>query len=234
VSKRLDEDLMRLLDVERERRGPSSAVSERLLARLDASIGDLPGGGHDGGPGDGGSGPGAAPAGWMRPFAVATTSLALGVAGGVALDRAVLPHPPPRIVYVDRVVTAPAPSAIEPAASAPPSPSASGTAIRTSATSAPSSERDRDRELAAERALLEVSRTALGRSDPAAALASLERHTRRFPSGQLREEREALAVQALAALERGPEARARAEQFKKAYPVSMFMPVIDAAVAPMR
>lgn len=90
--------------------------------------------------------------------------------------------------------------------------------------------RDRDRELAAERALLEVARTALGQRDGAHALASLERHAQRFPSGQLREEREALSVQALALLGRAADARARAERFKKAYPASMFTPVVDTAL----
>ena len=83
--------------------------------------------------------------------------------------------------------------------------------------------------LGAERALLEVARTALSRGDSAAAMESLDRHVQRFPAGQLTEEREALYVQALARAGRHDEARARAARFEKRFPGSVFRPVVEAA-----
>jgi hypothetical protein len=243
VTDPLDGDLVRLLDAERERPGPATATSGRLLDRLDASIGALAGEDPSGGdPGSrGGLGADGA-ARWMRTLAVGATSMAVGVAGGVALDRSVLsPSSAPRVVYVDRIVPpasvtiAPAATAVETAATAtatPSVPSSSTGVVAPAGTGARAPSRDLD--LAAERTLLETARTALGRSDPAAALASLERHAQRHPSGQLREERDALAVQTLAALGRTEEARSRADRFRRAYPGSLFLPVVDATVGPPR
>jgi hypothetical protein len=45
------------------------------------------------------------------------------------------------------------------------------------------------------------------------------------------EEREAIGVQALAKLGRSEEANARATRFRKHYPNSVMMPVIDAAIS---
>jgi len=246
VSDQLDHDMTDLLEAERERPGPTAAANARLLARLDASIAALPGGG-EGEPGGGAPPPGdpappagpapsegraRAGAGWPRAVAIGATSLVLGAVGGAALDRIVFP-PPPRVVYVDRVVPAasvPPPAPVSSSAAATESASAVPEPSAAKSPAAAPSARDRDHELAAERALLEVARTALGRNDPATALASLDRHAQRSPGGQLREEREALAVQALARLGRTAEMRARATQFKKVYPASMFMPVVDAAL----
>ena len=86
-----------------------------------------------------------------------------------------------------------------------------------------------DTGLAAERALLEVARTALSRGDAVSALTSLDEHAKRFPGGQLTEEREALYVQALARAGRVAEAKARAAKFAKRYPDSMLLPVVEAA-----
>jgi hypothetical protein len=210
-----------MLDAERARHGPDAATGDRLRARLDASIGGLPGG--PSGSGAGGGGAGSA----LRYLAVAAASLAVGAGGGVLLDRRWRAPPPPQIVYVDRIVSPPVPPASV-------SVEATVSATSTAPPATPSAPvrdpgRDRDRDLAAERALLEVARTALAQRDGAAALTSLDRHAQRFPSGQLREEREALAVQALASQGRATEARARAERFKKAYPASMFTPVVDQA-----
>jgi hypothetical protein len=52
----------------------------------------------------------------------------------------------------------------------------------------------------------------------------------KFPHGQLAEEREVLAVQALVALGQGVDAKARAARFQKAYPASMFASTVEAAV----
>jgi hypothetical protein len=60
----------------------------------------------------------------------------------------------------------------------------------------------------------------LATTDPAAALSILEQGEKRFVGGILSEEREALAIQCLARLNREAEARARAEVFLKAHPTS--------------
>jgi hypothetical protein len=148
------------------------------------------------------------------------------------------------------VVVAPAPStapSAEPAAvpvSALPSaaaPTAVATAITTHATSsasapaAPSSTAPTggsDVDLAAERSLVDRARTALGRGQSADALAALDTHAARYPHGRLSEEREALAVDALARSGRMDLALARAARFRTSYPNSVFRGVVDAALVP--
>ncbi|MCA2982092.1 MAG: hypothetical protein INH41_20370 [Myxococcaceae bacterium] len=90
----------------------------------------------------------------------------------------------------------------------------------------------RDTALSAERALLEVARTALARGDVGATLAAVERHEREFPGGRLLEEREVLFVQALALSGRRGDAAARQAAFKTRFPDSLSLPAVDAALAP--
>jgi outer membrane protein assembly factor BamD (BamD/ComL family) len=78
--------------------------------------------------------------------------------------------------------------------------------------------------------LLEVARSALARGDGRAALEALTAHEERHPRGQLAEEREAMVVQALASAGRRNEAVARAARFRLAYPTSVLLPIVDAAV----
>jgi hypothetical protein len=84
--------------------------------------------------------------------------------------------------------------------------------------------------LAAEMSLVSRAQTALQRGLPASALSALDEHARRFPRGELAEEREALAVQALARGGRLEEAARRAERFDARYPHSVLGPVVHAAV----
>ena len=73
----------------------------------------------------------------------------------------------------------------------------------------------------AERLLLETARVALRRGDREGALSLLEQHKRRFPHGQLREERDGLTVSALSQLGRSDEAAKAAARFRKDYPMSL-------------
>jgi len=73
----------------------------------------------------------------------------------------------------------------------------------------------------AERLLLETARAAMRRGDGAGALAKLREHEARFPSGQLREERDGMTVSALGMLGRTEEAEAAAARFRKRYPMSL-------------
>lgn len=61
--------------------------------------------------------------------------------------------------------------------------------------------------------LLEDARVAMRRGAPLEALALLRTHTRRFPRATFEEQRDLLAIEALAALNRSPEACRRAETF---------------------
>ena len=115
-------------------------------------------------------------------------------------------------------------------ASAHVAPAATQIPSATSAASAASAGNDVD--LAAERSLVDRARTALGRGQSADALAALDAHAARYPRGRLSEEREALAIDALARSGQLALARARAARFRTAYPNSVFGGVVDAALAP--
>lgn len=92
------------------------------------------------------------------------------------------------------------------------------------------SENDGGLALAEERRLLESARAELAHGQTERALGFLEEHRRRFPSGRLSEERDALEVRSLAAGGRRDEARERADAFRARYPRSVLRPVVDRAV----
>lgn len=93
---------------------------------------------------------------------------------------------------------------------------------------APSS---RDSDLAAERVLVQQARVALARGENLAALDAAQQHAREFPRGRLREEREAIAIQALAQAGETGQAQTRAALFREAFPASVFLPAVEAAVS---
>ena len=67
-------------------------------------------------------------------------------------------------------------------------------------------------------------------SDPGHALALTTEHERRFPSGMLVQEREVIAIEALARLARTASARGRAETFFARYPGSAYRRRVDDAL----
>jgi hypothetical protein len=173
---------------------------------------------------------------------MAATFLLGGVLGAAAMYgamRAKESTQAARIIYVDRFVDAmPSPSG---AAVVPPSattsnpsgafPPPSSRSMRTGVASATSnSPAGTLSGLNAERALLDVARGALEREDGAAALATLEQHERKYPSGVLVQEREAIAIHALMILGRTSEALARAGRFRRHFPESALLPTIDSIV----
>jgi hypothetical protein len=169
---------------------------------------------------------------WLAPV------FALGVLTGVAADRwhqssankslthvaaptmqrdaPLAPQPEPPIQAISpsdlEQIDAPAPTSTSLAM---PSPTAS----------------DANSSLALERRLLDEARQALARGEPQTGLAPLDRHAKRFPKGVLTEEREALAVRLLAALDQSDAATARAENFHRRFPNSLFTPAVDNAIA---
>ena len=74
-----------------------------------------------------------------------------------------------------------------------------------------------------------MARTALARGDSRQALGAVEAHESRFATGQLIEERESLAIEALLAAGRHDAATARAASFRTRFPHSMLLPAIEAA-----
>jgi outer membrane protein assembly factor BamD (BamD/ComL family) len=83
--------------------------------------------------------------------------------------------------------------------------------------------------LGVERSLVDQARSALARQDYASALTALEDHEKRFPRGQLAEERSALKVVALNGAGRHDDARAAAKAFKARWPDSLLMQLVDSA-----
>lgn len=77
-----------------------------------------------------------------------------------------------------------------------------------------------------ELALVSRAQRALA-ADPARALALAERHRRLYPDGGLAQEREVIAIEALRALGRGAEAKARARRFGRRYPGSAHLPRVE-------
>jgi hypothetical protein len=139
----------------------------------------------------------------------------------------------PRVEVVRVVVDAGPPPTASVHADAVPAESASPEPARTASPSA-SAPRPvaHDTDLALEGRLIDTARAALAHGDFEASLAAVGRHAKAFPGGRLAEEREAIAVQALAGAGRTAEARARAQTFRKNYPQSLFVPLVDAAVGP--
>jgi hypothetical protein len=83
---------------------------------------------------------------------------------------------------------------------------------------------------AIELGLLQRARAALARGEFSAALGAISEHQRRFPSGRLGEEREALRVKALSGLGRTDEAQRAAERFRDRFPESVLAPRLEDAI----
>jgi hypothetical protein len=250
---RLSPELDAFLAPERLRPDPSAELQSEVFSRVGATLGWF------GGPGPGGSDPssgapsgghigggtaGAHAAGAVAKGALAKTVVTLVVGGvigagvheaydrttdrraehaqiAVALPPPVAPSPPPP-PPAPVVEPQPEPAAANVIRAESPRPRAEH-AVKTEA-------RERDRNLAAERALIEQARTALARDQGAAALSALERHARDFPQGELEEERESLRVQALVGQGQFDQARKTGARFHRRFPRSIFGAVVDEAI----
>ncbi|MHB8878522.1 MAG: hypothetical protein ACYC8T_32900 [Myxococcaceae bacterium] len=231
--------LRALIEKGRARAEPPAAVRERLRERLEATLQTPLHAASLGLPGGKSAGVlRLVPRGLVRSM----TIFLLGGAAGAGIHAASQKAPEPPVAVVSQ---APAPSpepAPEPARppEAEPARRAAGGSASAPLTRptprppppAPAAEprEERDTELARERALLELARTALGRGQSAAALEAAEKHERGFPQGQLGEEREVIRVQALITAGRLDEARARAARFRREFPESMLLHAVDSAV----
>jgi hypothetical protein len=205
---------------------PPALAHARVLGRLEASILTAP----PSGPAS--SRPRSATFG-LKPLGLAAFTFVLGATlGGLAVARW-RPPAPPRVIYVDRLVDRPIavppkpvpPLDPTPADSAPAPNPAPPVGSRRSASPSPSAD-----VLTAERLLVDAARTKLATENPGAALDLLREHERRFPRGELSEEREALAVQALVQVGQYDAARARAKQLRNRWPNSVFLPAVETTI----
>jgi hypothetical protein len=211
-----------------------SRVLERLTSTFPGSGGEGGGGGNGGHEAVGPSAESVPPhrsIAWLaRPSSLAL-AIAVGAVGGAAAWDSMRPAAKPRIIYVDREL--PASSAAVIPSSVPPS---SLPNPRTTSAKRPGfvvegpAPATLDGQLAAERRLLDVARTALARGNGGDAFAAASLHGERYPNGALTEEREAMAIQALILLAKYDEARVRGVSFHRRFPGSVLAPAIDAAL----
>ena len=240
------------------RRGPGVGIQERVLARVQASIPLLAGAAPAGVSSELGSGARGAQAGVTGKLWLAGM-FALGGAIGAGVT-AVLDHDEtPRVVYVDRLVTAAPPKIADAPALRAETASSEQTPLRRPVEAqsnsakvapfgrprlAPSENKTQESErtapvespsaslanLADQQALLDQARAALGNGDAPAALEAVRAHAARFPESVLAEERAAIAIKALAHLGRRAEARTRLELFENRFPRSPLLPSLRTTV----
>lgn len=173
--------------------------------------------------------------GWKGAAVVAVVAFGGGVAVG-EVHRSISDRVPPSATSSSPVTLTPTLPPLVPTITPGDLPSAEPSAARAatpSATALAPAARPVPGDPNEERALVDTARTALARGRSADALTAIEEHTRRFPRGRLAEEREALAVQALALTGDRAGALARAARFRRAYPNSIFGSAVDRAVDPL-
>ncbi len=235
-----EDEARALLGSVREPQAASDEVRARMLRRLSLA---LPIGGP-GGPGTPAAPPAAAN-GLARALATrvpAWSLLASFLAGGVIAVAVTRPSPSKSANHEATIavatatptasVTPPASTMSAPVIAALPVASAAPAVISTPsarpASALASARPDSAGTLEAERALLDIARTALGRGDGANALRATDEHGRKFPRGILAEEREAMSIQALRLLHRDDEAEARLARFRGRFPSSLIRPALEA------
>jgi hypothetical protein len=233
----LDDDIRALVKGAKHVPELDAAQKASILAVTVAKIG-APGGG-------GGGGGGRAGAGALGKLGVAIGLFVAGIGVGVVIDRAMIgdgaraQSVPVSVAAPARLVagtsTGASPLEAVSALSLPDAPRASGSAALHLAGSATargnaSAEAPSSRGLAAERALLDVARSALARGEAGEALVATERHAHEYPDGALVEEREAIAIKALVALGRMDEARSRARVHEQRFPNGLTVRAVKAAV----
>ena len=236
-------ELEELLDAEREIEAPAPDKRARMLARLGPLV--IPGAiGAGVGAGVGaaaagsgaetaatGKAAGAIGAGLKAKAVVAVIAGAVGAVGGAVTHAAFtaapevrsapVATPSARVVPVPAsAIAAPPPSAVTTESAAPvAAPSASAPIRAGSGTTG---------NLRTERLLLERATAALMRGDSSSALAALREHARKFPRGELTEEREVLLIRALRAAGDSDAAEKRAKDFKNQFPSSLQQGILDA------
>jgi hypothetical protein len=230
----------RALAAEQSRADVDAAMQDRVLTRVVASVAvgaavSVAAGTASAAAAKVGGGGAAATAGvTAKTLPWILGAFLVGGGAGAAIHAAVVPAPAPAITAGPSAAPPALPEAIVPTPTAATSslPAISVTSLPSVAAPRMSTTPSADVDLAPERALVDRARAALGRGQSSDALDALDAHAARFPRGRLSEEREALAVDALARAGRADSARARATAFHAKYPNSVFGAVVDSAVPP--
>ncbi len=207
----------------------------RLRSRVASTLAASPGPGEPLSQGAAGSRMGS----WGVP--VSAAALIAGLAAGTFAGATLFP----------RTATAPpsvaAPPALSPAVPAPPAPPSRSAAPEprpapekpaprralpppAAAAHEPAAASARDIALSDERGLLEQARTAFSRREPERAAQLLDEHQRRFPRGQLVEEREVLLIQLEIDAGQLERAREHGRHFKESFPESLLLPAVEASL----
>ena len=218
---------------------PDGAQLGALAAKLGIAAGVAGAAGAAGLGGSASAGSGTS-AGAAAGASVAKAGLAIKIGGALAVASAVgvsativattrhdAPPAPVGIVASAAPIGTTSGAAALPVASAEPSapetpPSASASAPPSVKTAAPS-----ESGAEGEVRLLERAQDAL-RSSPSDALALADEHARKYPRGMLAQEREVIAIEALAKLGRTKDLTARANAFKARFPGSSHVRRVDA------
>jgi TolA-binding protein len=238
-----DELVEELLDAERDIDALAKDQRARLLARLGPLVipGAIGAGAGAAAVVTGGSAEAAATgkaagvfgAGLKAKLVVAAIAGAVGAVGGAVTQSALTSAPATKPAPTTPSSAGLAPPPLAQAVSATPASEATASAT-TSATPAPSTSAPARAggatmaNLRTERLLLERATSALMRGDASSALSALREHARKFPSGELAEEREGLLVRALRAAGQTDAAEKRAKDFKRQFPSSLQQGIIDA------
>lgn len=226
----LPDDLRALLQRAQDARLlPPAGAEDLVLAKVTATVGAAAA-----------ATAGVAAGSKLATWGVGKTLAALALGGAMVGGGAVLwsfqerPAPTPSVAASTGAADEPpAPPAVPSVpAPAPPIAPAVAPAAPPAAAPSPAAPPRPKADAAAEGALLESAREALARDDAARAKEALLEHERRFPQGQLREERRALTVVALAQLGEMERAQRAARAFEEQHPESLFLEVVRAAVAP--
>lgn len=201
----LPSEIEQMLRSERDAAGPDHEVAERVLGRLEQTLGLPPAGGGStesgagASPSAGAATTAAAVAGVSKVAATAAVGVALGVGAalGAAGHAALAPRPAPSIevrtvTSVVRVTMEPSASPVTPPSAPPPLSGDTAPSAKPKLNGVSPSLAARDRALAEENALIARAQAALARGNVAQARAALQEHAARFPKGQLQEERRLL------------------------------------------
>lgn len=215
----LPDDLFKVLEVERARPPVPADQLARLASRLDTAL-RCPAAAS----GLQSPAPSGVAAGLGGKAALLAVGLALGAVGGAQVQKY---FGEPREVIVEKRVEVPVrvevqvPLEVRAPVDSTPAPAAPVVVKPKELVRAP---------IELERLLIEQATSALGRGKGEDALAACAEHARRFPSGQLAEERESIAIRALMELGRKAEAVARATEFRARFPESLLIDVVNEAV----
>lgn len=219
---RLDESIAKLLREERTHAGPPRDIKAAMWTAVQAGTlasSDPP------------TRPPSARVSAATGAKIASLTTAAAVIGGLAGASLHAHFAPPKLVYVDRPIAS-APSAAATPAPIAPTPPIASPSVSSAAPSPRATPRvaSRDAALMRERGLLEMAQSALARGDHGAALRAIASLEAEFPKGQFVEEREVLAIQALASANDRPAAHRRAAKFHATYPTSPFKELVEEAV----